>query len=258
MAGTTDPQDYTSDIYDLMLAHQSVQEFLDAVVRLSATIMAPADVVSGITYRNRRRMVTLVSSIPEVGVLDELQYDAGDGPCLTALNTGTTTVVDDTDADQRWRGYLRAVADHGYLSMMGMPLPLRARDDGTDDGRSEGAASINFYGAERAVFTPERQRAAEAFATSAGAALSLIVKVDDARDQTAHMVAATETRSAIDVAVGIIMAQNRCSQEEAFRILRSSSNNQNVKVHTLAQLILERASNPAPVVPHTGNTAPNP
>jgi AmiR/NasT family two-component response regulator len=37
----------------------------------------------------------------------------------------------------------------------------------------------------------------------------------------------------IDQAIGIIMAQNRCSADDAFQILRRASMNRNVKIQQL-------------------------
>ena len=38
----------------------------------------------------------------------------------------------------------------------------------------------------------------------------------------------------IDLAVGIIMGQNRCSQDEAFSILKNASSSRNVKLREIA------------------------
>ncbi len=44
-----------------------------------------------------------------------------------------------------------------------------------------------------------------------------------------------ESRTAIDIAIGVVMGQNRCSQEEAFAILRKASSHRNVKLRVLAE-----------------------
>ena len=43
----------------------------------------------------------------------------------------------------------------------------------------------------------------------------------------------------IDVAVGIIMAQNRCSQDEAFELLKSASSARNIKLHAVAAGVVD-------------------
>ena len=58
-------------------------------------------------------------------------------------------------------------------------------------------------------------------------------------DTAENLKATLETRTAIDVAVGIIMAQNRCSQAEAFDLLRAASSTRNVKLHAVASAIVD-------------------
>jgi AmiR/NasT family two-component response regulator len=45
----------------------------------------------------------------------------------------------------------------------------------------------------------------------------------------------------IDVATGIIIAQNRCTQEEAIELIKKASSNRNVKLRVVAQAIVESA-----------------
>lgn len=47
-----------------------------------------------------------------------------------------------------------------------------------------------------------------------------------------------EHRTTIDLACGVVMAQNRCSQDEAMRILTSVSSNRNQKLRVVAADIL--------------------
>lgn len=58
--------------------------------------------------------------------------------------------------------------------------------------------------------------------------------------------AALASRTDIDLAVGIIMGQRRCSQDEAVEVLRLQSNRRNVKMRDLAaELVRQVGSGPA-------------
>ena len=50
----------------------------------------------------------------------------------------------------------------------------------------------------------------------------------------------------VDLAVGIIMGQNRCSQHEAFTILRTASGRSNMKLRDLAAQLVASVGEPAP------------
>ncbi len=51
-----------------------------------------------------------------------------------------------------------------------------------------------------------------------------------------------KSRTAIDIAVGVIMAQNRCSQSAAMAILRTASNSRNIKLRDVAAGVIESVS----------------
>ena len=50
----------------------------------------------------------------------------------------------------------------------------------------------------------------------------------------------------IDLAVGILMGRNRCSQEEAVEILKTASNHRNVKLRDLAADLIASVSSAPP------------
>ena len=55
----------------------------------------------------------------------------------------------------------------------------------------------------------------------------------------ADLRAAIVSRSVIDQAIGVIMAQNRCTSEDALEILRCASRHRKVKLRELAAILVE-------------------
>lgn len=66
------------------------------------------------------------------------------------------------------------------------------------------------------------------------------------REVAAQLKEALNTRAIIDQALGIVMAQRRCTAREAFEILRQVSQDRNVKLHQLAASIVEKVSGRPP------------
>lgn len=62
------------------------------------------------------------------------------------------------------------------------------------------------------------------------------------RRKNEQLEAALTSRTVIDQAIGIIMAQNRCGPEDAFDTLRTASQNRNVKLRDLATRIVTAVS----------------
>lgn len=61
---------------------------------------------------------------------------------------------------------------------------------------------------------------------------------------------AMDSRTAIDLAVGANMGQNRCSQDEAIAILRAASQGRNMKLRDLAVNLLASLGQTGPVRTH--------
>ncbi|WP_026550117.1 GAF and ANTAR domain-containing protein [Arthrobacter sp. Br18] len=217
----------------LLLASDNIHLFLESFAVHTSKILEPAvTVMCGVTLKQRNRATTVASSSMEAKVLDEVQYGYGDGPCLDAVRTGSTNVIQDARTDTRWRDYLSAISDRGYFSALGVPL---MRDD-------DGGAAVNLYAKEPGAFTPEVVEQVQEYAAEASIALQLALQLSKYQDAAANLKSAMESRTNIDIAVGIIIAQNRCSQIEAIEILRKASSHRNVKLRVVAGDIVRSAT----------------
>jgi len=61
---------------------------------------------------------------------------------------------------------------------------------------------------------------------------------------------ALESRTVIDLATGIIMAQNQCNQDTAIKVLRSASNTRNRKLRDVAALLVASVGRDPDVITH--------
>jgi hypothetical protein len=101
---------------------------------------------------------------------------------------------------------------------------------------------LNLYSRAAEGFTPEAADAAEVFAREAFRSLCLAVRIAGLTDHAAHLTSALESRTVIDLAAGIIMGQNRCSQTTAVKILKDASNSRNMKLHQVAAHVVSTTS----------------
>ncbi len=180
----------------------------------------------------RKKPTTLAISDPRVLALDEMQYGFGDGPCLTAIRELTTVHAPSLRDEHRWPLYCDAAWKEGVGSILAVPLLLEG----------EAAAALNMYSTQTHAFSAEDIENAEAYAGQASKALRLAVRIAQLSDDRKNLTAAMESRTTIDLALGVIMAQNRCSQDTAFKILRIASNTRNVKLREIASSILNSVS----------------
>ncbi|WRH26481.1 ANTAR domain-containing protein [Arthrobacter sp. JZ12] len=226
------------ELQDLILSTSDMQEFLNELAVLSARSLSgeEGDVLCGITLLRRRRAATVAYSTAEAKSLDELQYDFQEGPCLSAAEEQQTIVVEDFRTDARWPEYSNAVSSHGVRSILSAPFTI-----GTG-----ARAAMNLYSHRPATFRKESVIFAEAYAHQVSKGLELALRMARYSEEARNRSRAMESRTEIDVAVGIVMAQNRCSQAEAFEMLQRASSTRNVKLRVVAAEIVQRVSGSSP------------
>ena len=221
------------DLQALMVTTPHVGAFLRDVTELAARLSG--DMSCSVTLASTQPY-TVTSSDPLAERADELQYQKDAGPCLDAVRTGSTTLVQDLDSEGPWPQYRRRVREVGVRSSMSLPLTVT----GTTIG------GLNLYSTRREAFDEDLRDTLAIFAAQAAAALAMIVRHDRQAQTHAQLEAALSSRSVIDQALGILMGQQRCTAEQAMALLRSYSQNTNRKVRDVAADMIERVSGAPP------------
>jgi GAF domain-containing protein len=225
-------------LHDMIIGSANVSAFLGELSVLAASTLgetAGSHIECGVTLRQRKRSATVAGSSPHATLLDKLEQDLGQGPCLTALDAMKSVVLANAAADSRWPQYQKLLKENGCGSVLGVPLALDHNH----------AAALNFFASQPGVFTDSVVHRAEGFAELAGRAVRLALRIADAQNLAEDLTAALEHRTVINLACGVVMAQNRCSQEEAMAVLTKASSHRNRKLRDLAGDILDQVSSGA-------------
>ncbi|GAB3260191.1 ANTAR domain-containing protein [Arthrobacter pigmenti] len=228
----TDEVSVTEELQDAVLDSDDVGRFLNELVQLACRQIGQAthhEVFCAVTLLRPRRSITVASSNDEARRVDEVQYNFDDGPCLRAARERHTVHVPDFHQEERFAEYRAAVEEHGVRSALGVPIILMGGAN----------AAIDVYCREPNAFSDDVVAQAETFAAEASKSLKLAVRMANLSETSKDLKAALESRTVIDLAAGVIMAQNRCSQQEAIDILKSASNARNMKMHAIAQAVLD-------------------
>src|SRR5580700_12172246 len=241
MADESTPGDVAAslaEIHELLLGTETIQEFLAELAGLA--ILAVGHGLScGITLQPNGRPLTVASTDALAAQVDEVQYGLDQGPCLHALRTGTQVSIEDLASDQRWTAYATTALQHGIRSSLSLPLSNGSRTIG----------AFNLYSQVAGSFGPAATRRAERFAQNATGALSIAIRLADHAALTDQLRASLASRAVIDQAIGVLMAQRRITATEAFAILRTTSQNRNIKLRAFAAQIVEGASAQPPQPP---------
>ncbi|WP_461186566.1 ANTAR domain-containing protein [Arthrobacter sp. Z4-13] len=219
----------------ILVSAEDAVEFLSGLSKLAAAAVseaAGAEVECAVTVKVRRRPSTAAGSSQRAVELDRIEQAVGDGPCIAALRDMSPVVIDDVTTDRRWPELTRKFAEANVHSSLGVPLEISG----------DAKAALNFFASKPGVFTPDVHDKAEGFAVAARSTLQLSVRMGAAQNRAEDLEAAMQSRTAINLACGVIMAQNRCSQAEAMRILTKVSSNRNRKLRDVATELIEQLS----------------
>jgi GAF domain-containing protein len=223
-------------LQNALLNTDNVEQFLHELAVLSTRVVT-GGLSCGMTLRQRGRPpVTGACSDPLASAVDEVQYQTGDGPCLHAMRHAQRVRIHDVATHGRWPRFEKRAASLGIRSSLSLPLVA--------DGESVGA--LNLYSRQPGAFGDAETSRAEKFARHASGALTLALRMASCVDLNDQMRSSMVSRAVIDQAVGVIMATEHCAQDKAFAMLRSVSQNTNVKLRDLAVTIVTSVSGEPP------------
>jgi hypothetical protein len=222
-----------SQLQSILVGAENAGEFLSGLSGLAAAAVSEAagDAIEcAVTVKLRRRPTTVAGSSDRAIELDRIEQAVGDGPCVRALKEMSPVIIDDVTSDSRWPELNKRFAESGVYSSLGVPLEIN----------SEASAALNFFASRPGVFTPNVYDKAMGFGAAAHSTLHLSVRIKSAENRAEDLEAAMQHRTAINLACGVIMAQNRCSQSEAMEILTKVSSNRNRKLRDVATELIEQ------------------
>jgi transcriptional regulator with GAF, ATPase, and Fis domain len=233
---SSEVQEDLQGLQNALLNTDSVEQFLHELAVLSAQAMDGV-MSCGMSLRQKGRPQSVTaSSDPLASAADEVQYQTGDGPCLHALRHARPVRINDTAVSQQWPKFCRQAEELGIRSCYALPLMV--------DGETVGA--LIFYARQPAAFGPDETGRADRFAKDASGALTLALRMASCTDLNDQLRSSIGSRAVIDQALGVIMATEHVAQDRALALLKSVSQNSNVRLRDLAASIVTRVSGKPP------------
>jgi GAF domain-containing protein len=218
------------ELSSFILSEENLSTTLQRVVELSTRIVTDSE-AGVLLMENGRPSSTAVSS-DLVNELDDMQRQLGDGPCLTAIRGGDVVKAPDMTDEQRWPEFAKAALDRGVQSMTCFPLVVRDSSLG----------ALNFFSASKDAFQNERFEIGGMFAAQAAVSIHNSQLYLNSVKLAEQLKEALESRAVIDQAKGILMEREGLDPDAAFGMLRSASQNLNLKLRDIAHQIVDQRS----------------
>lgn len=191
--------------------------YLNAVA-LALTNIDGCDAAGLSIVRRRREVETLAATDDLARVGDRLQYETGEGPCLSAIWEQTTIYSRDLGSDHRWPTWGRLVSQQtGARSVLAFQLFTH----------EDTLGALNLYARRVDGFDETDREEGLALAAHIAIAVTAAQQIDD----LGH---ALDSRTVIGQATGLLMERYDLSSAVAFAVLTRVSGAQQIKVRDLA------------------------
>jgi GAF domain-containing protein len=167
-------------------------------------------------------------------VLEDVQLDTGQGPCVDAFVRDVLVVSEDLAADSRWPSVAERVAPLGVHGMLGVPVHL--------GGIAVG--SLDVYRDRPHRWNLAEQRALARYAEVVSAQTETALAAHQAGELADQLHYALEHRVPIERGIGYLMARDRLDHAAAFNRLRRASRNTRRRIGEVAEELLRTARLP--------------
>lgn len=219
------------EVARLLASHESLEATLTRIVELAVEHLEACE-FAGISLVEGRRITSPASSNDIPRIVDKIQAEVDEGPCLDAIKDHHVFQTGDLSSEERWPRFAhRAHAETGVRSVLSIRLFVEEHTMG----------ALNLYSTKPDAFDDTDVAFATVFAAHAAVAMSASHREDNLQRKA-------DSRELIGRAKGILMARSHVDDDAAFEMLRRASQRENVKLTTVAERVSATgAAEPRPV-----------
>jgi GAF domain-containing protein len=219
-----------AELSAVLSADEDVHAVLERLVQLAPATVASCAYASFSLLGTNGRITTPVATDPLGAELDGYQYAADEGPCVEAVrNPAPAVYSSDLATDERWPTFGPRAAGRGARSLLSHKIAA----DGT-------IGAVNLYAIGPEAFGEPDQEVASLLAMFGSVVMAFVIE----RTKSNQLRRALESRDVIGQAKGILMERERVTADQAFDMLRRSSQQLNRKLRDLAEEMTETGEEP--------------
>jgi signal transduction protein with GAF and PtsI domain len=208
---------------DLLVGLQQLVETTRTVVGVDGT---------GLTLAHedgRPRWVAVSDAAMEL--LEQVQHDFGEGPCLAAFAQDRVVAVQDLHRELVWDRLAAVVGQLQVRGVLSVPVRLASQPVGT----------LDVYATQPRAWTPGEVEALGALAVVTAELVSTAVELANREVEVAQLRQALASRVWIEQAKGVLVTTRGVSPDAAFQQLRKRARSSSRKLADLAQEVVQEA-----------------
>jgi len=209
-----------SEIARILIAEADPPATLQRIVSLAVKTIEGCE-HAGISVVVGKTVTSPASSDEVPAIVDRLQSETGEGPCVDAIREHQVFQTGNLSAERRWPTFTpRAVAESGVESVLSMRLFA-----------NETLGALNLYSTKIDAFDDRDVAVATVFAAHAAVAWSTSRTIENLKGGLV-------TRQLIGQAVGLLMVRQNMTESDALDSLKRASQRLNIKLRQVAERIV--------------------
>ena len=215
---------------DTLVDDYDIIDLLDRLVSHSVELLA-AEAAGIMLADSQRNLRVVASSSEDAEVMELLQLQVDEGPCVECVRTGApVSVADLAEAAARWPSFVAAVAQHGaFRSVHALPLRLRG----------EAIGAMNLFHSHPGRLPEADLALGQALADVATIGILSERTIRRGEILTEQLQAALNSRIIIEQAKGVLAHQGGLGMDAAFDRLRRYARNRNARLSEVARRVVE-------------------
>jgi GAF domain-containing protein len=212
----------------LTVASGRVEDALEHVVSETERIFAVDG--AGLLLLAEGDVLRYVAASDKRGtIMERLQEEIGEGPCLDAFEESHPTLAADLAGDARWPTLGPVAGKEGIHAVLGVPVTLGESPVGT----------LNVYSSEFHEWDDGEVEAIQAFARIVASVLRSAIDAHVQGKLTLQLQYALDRRIVIEQAKGILMEREGLPAEAAFERIRRHARSSRERVADVARRVVE-------------------
>lgn len=225
------------DMADTMVDDYDVVDLLHRLTTYCVSLLGAS--TAGLLLSDQHGGLHVVAASTErTRLLEVLQLQADEGPCLDAVRTGELVQVDDpTEMTARWPVFAAEAHAEGFHSVQAVPLRLRNQTIG----------ALNLFGRQTGL-DARNLRVVRALADTATIGILQERAIRRGEVLTEQLQRALNSRVVIEQAKGVLAHAGDLPMDDAFERLRTYSRNHNLRLSDVADNIATGRIDPRNVI----------
>jgi GAF domain-containing protein len=223
-----DPDLLTSTLQRLeTCGPDSVEDALQRVVDAATVVFSVTG--SGLMVLDSTETLRYVAASDDAGrVLEVVQEEEGEGPCIDSFVLGTTVTTADATSDERWPAVARRLTSTAVRAVLGTPVLVAGGPVG----------SLNVYADRERTWDESDRLAMTGFAHLIEHVLGVAILAHRHGRVVDQLQYALDHRVVIERAIGVLMGRDGLDAVAAFNRIRRAARDSGRKVADVANEVL--------------------